>query len=237
MLPIDRSNRIYVFIKNNNGREALSLARRLERVALIEVRYKLHLTFLHRCKDTKSLPKLLCLRPPIDHPKAWKIAEKTGWMYLRVLISSCHNRLGNIRDKSVRLNEQIKQVLDPPSLDTLRKAILDKCTFERNYKQNRHNKKLGQTNDNQHESIKKRWVINTSERKLTKHEIALLRKVMNFALAPKNVPIKEIIASVEQGIKDLPSDEKNEVREKVCAAVKYAKCSQKKIFRVWRKKH
>jgi hypothetical protein len=67
-------------------------------------------------------------------------------------------------------------------------------------KNHRHNKKLGQSNDSKHEGIKKRWVINTSERSLTQHEITLLRKGMNFALAPKNVPTKEIIASVEKGI-------------------------------------
>ena len=78
MLSTDRPNSIYTFIKNNNGADALSLARRSERVALTEVRYKSHLTFLHRCKDNKRLPRFLCSRPPIDHPKAWKIAEKTG---------------------------------------------------------------------------------------------------------------------------------------------------------------
>ncbi|CAB4026981.1 Hypothetical predicted protein [Paramuricea clavata] len=51
---------------------------------------------------------------------------------------------------------------------------------------------------------------------------------MNFALAPKSVPTKEIIASVEQGIKHLRNDEKNEVRERVCAVVKHAKCPQNK---------
>jgi hypothetical protein len=95
-------------------------------------------------------------------------------------------------------------------------------------KNHRHNKKLGQSNDSKHEGIKKRWVINTSERSLTQHEITLLRKGMNFALAPKNVPTKEIIASVEKGIKHLPNDEKNEVRERVCAVVKHAKCPQNK---------
>ncbi|CAB4042119.1 Hypothetical predicted protein, partial [Paramuricea clavata] len=108
------------------------------------------------------------------------------------------------------LNEQIEQMLDPPSLDTLKKAISDKCTFLKNYKQDKHDKKLGRSNDSKHEGIKKRWVINTSEQSLTQHEITLLRKGMNFALAPKSVPTKEIIASVEQGIKHLSNDEKNE---------------------------
>ena len=47
---------------------------------------------------------------------------------------------------------------------------------------------------------------------------------MNFAIAPKSVPIKEIITAVEQGIRDLPSDKKNDIRERVSSTVKHAKC-------------
>jgi hypothetical protein len=90
------------------------------------------------------------------------------------------HRLCNIRDESVMLNEQIEKMLDPPSLDILKKAISDKCTFVKNYKQDRHNKKLGRSNDSKHENIKKRWVINTSEQSLTQHEITIKTKLTKW---------------------------------------------------------
>ena len=131
MCHTDRPNSIYGLIKVNNGAEALGMARRLERVALTEVRYKLHLTFLHECKDTKQSPSFLKSKPPVDHPKAWKIAERTSWSYLRVLISSCHNTLQNAGNESNKLYKEIEQTLDPKSLNMLRESITNRCLHEK----------------------------------------------------------------------------------------------------------
>ena len=58
---------------------------------------------------------------------------------------------------------------------------------------------------------------------LDKSEISLLRKGMNFAVTPKNVPVKEIITAVVQGISKLPRDVKGKVRSDVCSILKHAK--------------
>ena len=142
MYSTDRLNSIYGIIKNNNGADALNVARRLERIALTEVRYKLHLTYLHQCKDLKKLPPFLHSRPPIDHPKAWEIAEKTGWAYLRVLIGNCHNNLRNIVTESMKLNEHIEYILGEQAIGMLREAITRRCLHEKDKVINRHNKKL-----------------------------------------------------------------------------------------------
>ena len=131
MFHTDRPNSIYRLIKINNGAEALGMARRLERVALTEVCYKLHLTFLHECKDTKQLPSFLKPKPPVDHRKAWKIAERTSWSYLRVLISSCHNTLQDAGNESKKLYKEIEQTVDPKSLNMLRESITNRCLHEK----------------------------------------------------------------------------------------------------------
>ena len=204
---------------------ALNVARRLERIALTEVRYKLHLTYLHQCKDLKKLPPFLHSRPPIDHPKAWEIAEKTGWAYLRVLIGNCHNNLRNIVTESVKLNEHIEHILGEQAIGMLREAIARRCLHEKDKVINRHNKKLTKNIESgrDEKQLKKRWVINTSKRTLNHNEINLLRRGMNFALTPKSIPTKEIIASVEQGINNLSTIEKNDIRERVSSVVKNAK--------------
>ncbi|CAB4037176.1 Hypothetical predicted protein [Paramuricea clavata] len=201
------------------------MARRLERFALTEVRYKLHLSYLHQCKDAKSLPSFLQSRPPIDHPKAWKITEKAGWAYLRVLIGNCHNNLRNINVESTELNEKIKKILDENTLGMLKTTISNRCIYEKNKISKRHERKFTkvQGKDKKHEQAQKRWVINNSDRALNCHEITLLRKGMNFAITPKRIPIKNIVASVEQGIKNLDADKKNRVRENVCSVIKNAR--------------
>ena len=83
-----------------------------------------------------------------------------------------------------------------------------------------HKQKLKQcdpiVNDNRHEEIKKRGVVNASDSDLETNEISLLRKGMNFAITPRNVPVKEILTAVEQGILNLPRDAKEEVRGDIC---------------------
>jgi hypothetical protein len=62
-----------------------------------------------------------------------------------------------------------------------------------------------------------KWVINLS------NEIDLLRKGLNFVGTPRRVPKKEILASVEQGVKDLTDEAKNDIRAGVFSILKHAK--------------
>ena len=73
----------------------------------------------------------------------------------------------------------------------------------------RHERKLTRLTADQQELIEKKWVINLSDRDLNKNEINLLRKGMNFSITLRNVPVKQMIASVEEGISELPQAEKD----------------------------
>ena len=50
---------------------------------------------------------------------------------------------------------------------------------------------------------KTNWVINLSSRSITDAEIALLKKVLNFAVTPENILATEIIAKVESAVRQL----------------------------------
>ena len=71
-------------------------------------------------------------------------------------------------------------------------------------------------------------VINLSEGELHDNEINLLRKGMNFVITPRNIPIKQIIASVEEGISELPQADKNQIRSQVYSTIKEARPPVKK---------
>ncbi|XP_078350248.1 uncharacterized protein LOC144635053 [Oculina patagonica] len=62
---------------------------------------------------------------------------------------------------------------------------------------------------------KTNWVINLSSRSLSDAEIALLRKGLNFAVTPTNIPAKEIIASVESAVRQLNTEQADLVRRAV----------------------
>ena len=46
---------------------------------------------------------------------------------------------------------------------------------------------------------------------------------MNYAITPRHIPIKEIVASVEQTITNLPTDYKDELRADICSILKKVK--------------
>ena len=62
---------------------------------------------------------------------------------------------------------------------------------------------------------KKKWVINMSSRQLTHIETDLLAKGLNFSITSKTLPNKDIIATIEDAVKDLEKEEADTIRAKV----------------------
>ena len=62
---------------------------------------------------------------------------------------------------------------------------------------------------------KTNWVINLFSRSLSDAEIALLKKGLNFAVTPVNIPATEIIAKVETAVRQLDAEQADTVRRAV----------------------
>ena len=62
---------------------------------------------------------------------------------------------------------------------------------------------------------KKKWIINMSSRQLTHIETNLVAKGHYFSITSKTLPNKDIIATVEDAVKDLVKEE----ADKICAKV------------------
>ena len=60
--------------------------------------------------------------------------------------------------------------------------------------------------DSDKENLRNKWVINLSQRSLTDAETSLLQKGMNFAVAPKSIPINEYIIGIENACRFLGHD-------------------------------
>ena len=61
---------------------------------------------------------------------------------------------------------------------------------------------------------KKKWVINMSSRQLTRSETDLLAKGLNFSITSKTLPNKDIIATIEDAVKDLEKEKAETIRAK-----------------------
>ena len=70
---------------------------------------------------------------------------------------------------------------------------------------------------------KNKWVINLSSRPLRDTEVSLLKKGLNFALIPSNIPVTEIVAKVESTMRTLDSEQADTVRRTVNVILQQAK--------------
>ena len=170
--------------------DTLNVAGTLEGNRQKQNRQKLHLRLLHRSKDRRILLKFMLSRPPTNNPKACDIVYKTGWIYLRLLISECHNKLTVLSKDQIRLHHKVKSTLSESHYSILRQAIAERGEFVMNTVKLKHEQKLQKDQKWNYEQIKKKWVVNISDRALNKNEISVLRKGLNFAMTPKQVPTK-----------------------------------------------
>jgi hypothetical protein len=168
----------------------------------------------------------LLSKPPINNPKAWDTARKTGWKYLRLLISQCHHKLIVLVKAQESLRQKIEDRIEKTLYDTLTQVVAQRCKHVKADVERRHQKKLANPSNRKEEAIKKKWVVNISNRELDKNEISLLRKGLNFAITPSSVPTKEILASVESAIDGLPKPRQSIIRSEICSTLKQAHPAQ-----------
>lgn len=82
---------------------------------------------------------------------------------------------------------------------------------------------MKETSASEEEETKRQWVLNISKRELKKNEISLLRNGLNFAVTPRQIPIRDILALVESAIHHLLYERQDIIRREVYSALRQAK--------------
>ena len=77
---------------------------------------------------------------------------------------------------------------------------------------------------------KKKWVINISSRQLTLIETSLLAKGLNFSITSKTLPNKDIIATIEDAVKDYQKEEADTIRAKISLTLQNSKPPKDNLF-------
>ena len=81
---------------------------------------------------------------------------------------------------------------------------------------------------------KANWVVNLSSRSLSDAEKALLKKGLNFAVTPANIPATEIIAKVEAAVRQLDAEQADTVRRAVNVILQQAEPPEHNITKEMR---
>ena len=81
---------------------------------------------------------------------------------------------------------------------------------------------------------KANWVVDLSSRSLSDAEKALLKKGLNFAVTPANIPATEIIAKVEAAVRQLDAEQADTVRRAVNGILQQAEPPEPNITKEMR---
>ena len=68
-----------------------------------------------------------------------------------------------------------------------------------------------------------RWVVNLTDRSVSKPQEDVLKLGLNFAPAPTKLPVVDTIAAVEEGARQLSEEDAEDLRGRVCGILRHAK--------------
>ena len=131
---------------------------------------------------------------------------------MRLRFESCIEQLKgkileSITPEEFHLVEKIHENSYKKSFDLIKKRHIQK--FDELISKNKITQSATNITD------KKKWVINMSSRQLTHIETDLLSKGLNFSITSKDTPNKDIIATIEDAVKDLEKEEADTIRAKI----------------------
>ena len=229
-------NRIY-------GRTALRLIRRHERCSSKLARYTDHLTFLTRCIKNRVVPKDLRVRPPVPTKSARRIAELASMRFLRERIRLTQKAKGDVKKEADSTAESITSALSANDANRILEQIKTNTQRVFNTTKDRQKQKFEKLMQEKQAAVspvdtpyvdKTNWVINLSSRSLSDAEIALLKKGLNFAVTPANIPATEIIAKVETAVRQLDAEQADTVRRAVNGILQQAEPPEPNITKEMR---
>ena len=221
--------KVFNFIRTTFGLEALKHARVYEHTSYKINKFKDHLHFNHRLKENNCLPPSLQFNSPIKSKKGFEIANRSGMAYLRLRISDCHYQIKKLNNILSETTNVLQSKLDDNTWPQLKSTVDNKNKWITNKRRDTQEKKLKKITKNKTSEttrstdVKKRWVLNLSDKQLSDLEKSALELGFNFAISPKELPTFDIITSVEAGIRHLPDTDKDLVRASITNIISRSK--------------
>ena len=218
-----RSNSIFSHIRNY-GHDAIKYANLLSDDYKKLANTKQNLTFNMRCKKNNLIPKSLISKPPIRTPEGYRIAKRTALHYLKEFISNLHYKIKTFKRNINENTNRINSILPEDLVEKLIEELNSKYNTVKNLKKTQLIEKYNKlSNSSTSNTNSRNLVINISERNLTTDENNVLSKGLNFATTHNDTDKLQFLASLEPVIcelKDVSSDQKNDLRQKVTTALK-----------------
>ena len=216
------SKNIFTYIKTHYGETILAKIGKLEKTKIKYSSYTNHLRFSLRCHHNNILPKDLQLKSRIKTERSKIILQRAGKLLLQERIHINHVIRHWLKNGIEQLKGKILESITPEKFHLVEKIHensykkffdLTKKRHKRKFDELISRNKIRQSATNI--ADKKKWVINMSSRQLTHIDTDLLAKGLNFSITSKTLANKDIIATIEDAVKDLEKEEADTIRAKV----------------------
>ena len=225
------SENIFTYIKTHYGETILAKIRKLEKTTIKYSSYTNHLRFSLCCHHNKILPKDLQRKSRIKTKRSKIILQHAGKLLLQELIHVNHVTRDRLKNSIEQLKGKILESITPEEFRLVEKIHENSYKKSFDLKKKRHIRKFDEliSKNKVTQSAatnitdKKKWVINMCSRQLTHIETDLLVKGLNFSVASKTLRSKDIIATIEDAVKDLEKAEADTIRAKVSLTLQNSK--------------
>ena len=170
------------------------------------------------------------MKPLVKSSEGYRIAQQASRAFVGARIRQSYSKKQELAVRASELQKKLKDTMESEDLDN----ILGLCesaaekTFLKTKKN--HVSKLGSLIEkHRHSAVSlrpeglERWVVNLSDRSLSKDEEEVLRLGLNFAPAPTKLPLIEMVAALEEGANKLRGEDANDLRGRLCGILRRAK--------------
>ena len=234
-------------IIRQHEREVVKMLRGLEKTTRKLACWKNHRHFNTRCLHDNVIPKSLHIRSTVKGIKASTILRKAEKKLLNIRISQCHFTVNKLQDEKELLEANLRTKLTETEMEEVTAFIehAHETTFretrerqQRKYDQllskQQHGADSPQLDDP--DNITERWVINLANRHLDSDEVSLLKKGLNFAVTPQNLPIDDLITTTELACKNIKEKHRADgLRCEVAKAVMKHKAKKRDLTYHWKR--
>ena len=231
-------------MKQEYGQESIFLLQQWEKLEKKMADYRNHLRFTIKCLKNEVIPVSVRLKTNIKTPKGIQIIRKAEKQLLNECIRLITNTIELLMLKRDTCSNKVKEILlEKDDHNTLEECKIlmervkeyrhnsvmmrQKAKFEglMQQKQGGHSNQGEVSRDTNNTEDTKKWVRNLSSIPLSEDQERLLAWGPKFSIKPRQPPVSEYVAVVEQTCSRLEKGEADEIRVEVKKALKRTQCN------------
>ena len=204
------SSNFQAVILRQHGRDVLRTLRAAENTAVKIAKWTNHRIFNIRCIRADIVPNSIKLTSLVKGTNTAIVLRKAEKRLLDIRVRQCSFTIAKLEEEYAK-REAIVVSVKRKHREKFANLVATKRSREQ------------QQSEDAGKIDKSRWVVNKSNKTLTTDELSVLEKGLNFAVTPRDFPLKDVLVSTEIACKQLSAPKAQSLRAEVTKCIKKAK--------------